>query len=79
MTTKNQKLISLRVPAEVVNFLEQKSKNQGRTISNYIRWLIIQQMDQTEYLMSTEANKKMLLESINQANNQNHQTRQLID
>ena len=79
MTTKNQKLISLRVPAEVVNFLEQKSKNQGRTISNYIRWLIIQQMDQTEYLMSTEANKKVLLESINQANNQNHQIRELID
>ena len=79
MTTKNQKLISLRVPAEVVNFLEQKSKNQGRTISNYIRWLIIQQMDQTEYLMSTEANKKILLESINQANNQNHQIRELID
>ena len=79
MTTKNQKLISLRVPAEVVNFLEQKSKKQGRTISNYIRWLIIQQMDQTEYLMSTEANKKVLLESINQANNQNHQIRELID
>ena len=79
MTTKNQKLISLRVPAEVVSFLEQKSKNQGRTISNYIRWLIIQQMDQTEYLMSTKANKKILLESINQANNQNHQIRELID
>ena len=79
MTTKNKKLISLRVPTEVVNFLEQKSKNQGRTISNYIRWLIIQQMDQTEYLMSTEANKKILLESINQANNQNHQIRELID
>ena len=79
MTTKNKKLISLRVPTEVVNFLEQKSKNQGRTISNYIRWLIIQQMDQTEYLMSTEANKKVLLESINQANNQNHQIRELID
>ena len=69
MTTKTptQKLISFRVPVEVANFAQSNAKKQGRTLSNYIRWLISQEMDETKYLLSTQANRDNLSKSIEEA------------
>ena len=61
---KNQKLISLRVPSTLAEYLNSKAKSEGRTTSNYIRWILTQTMDDTEYLLSSENNKNRLLKSI---------------
>ena len=62
--TKNDKLISLRMPVSVINFAKKNAKMQGRTMSNYLRWLVIEQMDTTDYLLSDPVNKSILLNSI---------------
>ncbi len=49
---EDSKLISLRLPSSFVVFLKSKSKKEGRTVSNYLRYLVMQSMDETEYLMS---------------------------
>lgn len=64
--TKNDKLISLRMPTSVIDFAKRNAKKQGRTMSNYLRWLVIEQMDTTEYLLSSPANAANLMESIEQ-------------
>jgi predicted DNA-binding protein len=64
--TKNDKLISLRMPTGVIEFAKRNAKQQGRTMSNYLRWLVIEQMDTTEYLLSSPANKDMLMRAIEQ-------------
>jgi predicted DNA-binding protein len=64
--TKNDKLISLRMPTGVIEFAKRNAKQQGRTMSNYLRWLVIEQMDTTEYLLSSPANKAMLMRAIEQ-------------
>jgi hypothetical protein len=43
--TKNDKLISLRMPTGVIEFAKRNAKQQGRTMSNYLRWLVIEQME----------------------------------
>ncbi|MCL6100916.1 MAG: hypothetical protein M1292_00265 [Bacteroidetes bacterium] len=49
-----------------VDFLKSlKSMYKGKTISITVE----PEMDETEYLLSSEANRKMLLESIKQAEN----------
>ena len=67
--TKNDKLISLRMPISVVDFAKRNAKKQGRTMSNYLRWLVIEQMDTTEYLLSSSTNTAKLMESIEQLKN----------
>jgi predicted DNA-binding protein len=67
--TKNDKLISLRMPEGIIEFAKQSAKKQGRTMSNYLRWLVIEQMDTTEYLLSSSANKAMLMKAIKQDKN----------
>jgi predicted DNA-binding protein len=64
--TKNDKLISLRMPTSVIDFAKRNAKKQGRTMSNYLRWLVIEQMDTTEYLFSSAANEANLMESVKQ-------------
>jgi predicted DNA-binding protein len=66
--TKNDKLISLRMPTGIIDFAKRNAKKQGRTMSNYLRWLVIEQMDTTEYLLSSPANAAMLNKSIEQLN-----------
>ncbi len=61
---KNQKLISLRVPSTLADYIDSKAKSEGRSTSNYIRWILTQTMDETEYLMSSENNKNRLLNAI---------------
>jgi predicted DNA-binding protein len=68
-TTKNDKLISLRMPASVIDFAKKNAKKQGRTMSNYLRWLVTEQMDETEYLLSNPNNKAMLLRAIKEDRN----------
>jgi predicted DNA-binding protein len=63
--TKNDKLISLRMPVSIVDFAKKDAKKQGRTVSNYLRWLIIQQMDETSYIMQDKKLYAHLLESKN--------------
>jgi predicted DNA-binding protein len=65
-TQQNDKLISLRMPTSVIDFAKKKAKKQGRTMSNYLRWLVMEQMDETDYLISNPANTALLLESIDQ-------------
>jgi predicted DNA-binding protein len=77
-TTKNQKLVSLRASDEIVNFLKKESKKDGRSVSNYLRWLVLQQMDETDYLLANPNNKKMLLKSINEANKLKYIKKSLI-
>lgn len=39
--TKNiTKTISLRLPMDLAKFLENDSKEEGRSVSNYIKWLV---------------------------------------
>jgi predicted DNA-binding protein len=64
-STKNDKLISLRMPISIVDFAKKDAKKQGRTVSNYLRWLIIQQMDETSYIMQDKKLYAHLLESKN--------------
>ncbi len=68
ITNETQKLISFRIPVNMLDLFKSKAKSQDRTLSNYIRRVlvqdILQDMDETEYLMSSAANKARLLDSV---------------
>ena len=68
LAADDQKLISLRLPSSYITFLKSKSKKEGRTVSNYLRFLVMQSMDETDFLLSNDANREMLLKSKAEAN-----------
>ena len=57
MSTKPSKLIALRIPLDLYEMIFQKAKEEDRSISNYIKKTLRQNLDTTDYLLSTEANK----------------------
>lgn len=65
--TKQNKLIGVRVSAQMYNYLLESAKKQRRTVSNYVRNILEEQVDTTEYLLSSPANAKILMESIAEA------------
>ena len=65
------KLIGVRVSPSMYKFLSQSAKKQRRTVSNYVRNILEEQMDTTEYLLSSPANAKVLMESIAELENSN--------
>jgi hypothetical protein len=52
MTTKtaDSQLISVRVPTRVLSFAKNKAKSSNRTLSNYINCLLLDQLDETDYI-----------------------------
>lgn len=56
MTTKTSKLIGLRLPIELYNLISKKAEQEHRPISNYIKKALIDQLETTDYLLSTQAN-----------------------
>lgn len=63
-TTKQSKLIGVRVTPQMYDYISSLAQKEQRTVSNYVRKILVDQIDETEYLMSTPANKKRLLQSM---------------
>jgi len=59
--TKNlTKTISLRLPLDLAEFLETASKQEGRSVSNYIKWLVQSQKQvKTESKIEPKTRKKI--------------------
>jgi hypothetical protein len=57
MTTKitDTKLISVRVPVRVLDFAKNKAKSTNRSLSNYINCLLLDQLDETDYIKQDES------------------------
>ena len=66
---KSTKLIALRIPLELYELIAKKAKADQRSISNFIKKTLVQQLDETEYLLSTEANKNSMYRSLEQVKN----------
>ncbi len=78
-----KKLISLRLPAEYITFLKIKAKQEDRTLSNYIRRLVFSDMNnyksETDFLLSEELNRNMLLKSKKEAEEGLYSVKSLMD
>ena len=70
-SSKSNKTISLRLPQSVLNFLQKMADKENRSLSNYIKNIVAEKMDETEYLLSSPNNAKRLLESIENAKIEN--------
>lgn len=68
---KQSKLIGVRVSPQMYDILSELAKQERRTISNYIRNILEDKMDTTEYLLSSQNNAKRLKESLEEANKDN--------
>ncbi|MEI6728843.1 MAG: hypothetical protein WCK98_04335 [bacterium] len=66
---KSTKLIALRIPIELYDLIAKKAKQDQRSVSNFIKKTLMQQLDETEYLLSTEANKKSMYRGLEQVKN----------
>jgi len=58
------KLVSFRVDPVLDELILQKAKEQRRPISNYIKTVLVEDPDVTDYLLSTTANRDRLNQSI---------------
>jgi predicted DNA-binding protein len=63
-TTKQSKLIGVRVTPQMYDYISSLAQKEQRTVSNYVRKILVDQIDETAYLTSTPANRKRLLKSI---------------
>jgi predicted DNA-binding protein len=66
-SNKQSKLIGVRISPQMYDLILDLAKKDGRTISNYVRKILIDKLDETEYLLSSPNNAKRLRDSIKQA------------
>ncbi|GAB4147239.1 MAG: hypothetical protein OHK0017_08730 [Patescibacteria group bacterium] len=66
-TLSTSKLVGLRIPTDLYQKLEAQAKKENRSLSNYIKTILAQQLEATEYLTSSPANTLRLRESVQQA------------
>ncbi len=69
MSQTNSKLIAIRIPTPLYNLIKKKAQEEHRPLSNYVKKRLIDDLDATEYLLSTEANKKSMYKMLEEAKN----------
>jgi len=67
MSQTVSKLISFRVDPTLYDLIAKKAKDEHRPVSNYIKKILIEDLDTTDYLLSTETNKNILFKAVKQA------------
>jgi len=58
------KKLSLRLEAPLYDYLVKKAASQNRNLSNFLKSLIYEEMDTTEYLLLSPKNVEMLEKSL---------------
>ena len=69
-TTKKvtaSKKLSLRLDAPLYDYLVKKAASQNRNLSNFLKSLIYDEMDTTDYLLLSSKNVEMLEKSLKEA------------
>jgi PHD/YefM family antitoxin component YafN of YafNO toxin-antitoxin module len=60
--------VSVSIDEKLFEFATNQANQNKENFSDYIKKLLLQQMDTTDYLLSSETNKKRILKSIKSVN-----------
>lgn len=64
--TTNKLSVSIRLSADVKAIATDRAAAQNRSLASYVEWLIIQDAQETEHLLSSPANAERLMASVRQ-------------
>jgi predicted DNA-binding protein len=82
MTTKtvknDSKIVGLRLPVELYNYISLQAKDQDRSLSNYIKKVLTDHIDETDYLLSTKENKELMYKAKKDIETNNSKPRKLV-
>lgn len=63
-TVNQSRFIGVRVSPQIYEYIVALAQKEQRTVSNYVRKVLVDQVDETEYLLSSQKNKERLLKSV---------------